>query len=65
MNNIYYKARDNTLYTKYTKQEIYNFINPYDKSTFLFLLKDMDYPFIEREWNILLKTMIRNNKDLQ
>ena len=65
MKKLYYRTRDNVFYTKHTKQEIHDFIDPYNKSTFLFLLHDMDYPFIEKEWDCTLKSMIKNNRDLK
>lgn len=38
MNQKYFIQRDKTFYTKYTKDEIRNMINPYEKKTFLPIL---------------------------
>ena len=46
----YYRKRDNEFYIKYTKKEIWDRINPYDYSTVIPFLQDMDYPYIEEEW---------------
>lgn len=46
----YYRKRDNDFYTKYTKKEIWDRVNPYDDQTVIPFLQDMDYPYIEKEW---------------
>ena len=53
-NNIYFKDRNNNDYTKYTKEEIRNIINPFKPETFIPILKDMNYPYFEREWGNIL-----------
>ncbi len=52
--NEYFKCRDGSLYTKHTKQEIRNLINPYDFNTIEPFLKEMDYPAIKGEYCRLL-----------
>ena len=44
MENIYFKTRNGEFYTKFTKEEIYSTINPYDWNTMLIWLEEMDYP---------------------
>ena len=51
MNNTYYYKRDNELYTKYTKEQIWGMIDPKDPLTLFPFLQDMNYPYIEEEWN--------------
>ena len=53
MNNKinYYQKRDNELYTKYTKREIWDMIDPRDTTTLFPFLQDMNYPYIEEQWN--------------
>lgn len=41
---LYYRCRDGSLYTNYTKKEINGLIDLDDFSTWFFFLKDMDYP---------------------
>ena len=54
---LYYPKRNNELYTKYTKQEIQKKIDPHDPLTFIPFLQDMDYPYLEEEWeNYLTKS---------
>lgn len=56
-NNIYFKDRNNNDYTKYTKAEIRDKVNPFRPETFIPILKDMNYPYFENEWgNILSKS---------
>lgn len=43
MERKYFKKRSGELYTKYTKEEIYSKINPYDWSTILPWLEKFDY----------------------
>lgn len=55
MKKDYFLKRDGSYYLKETKQEILKKID-YDKpETFLPYLKDMDYPYIENEWNFKVK----------
>ena len=51
MDKRYYKKRDGSYYFKKTKQEISKSIDNNNPNTFLPYLKDMDYPYIEKEWN--------------
>lgn len=55
MNQKYFIQRDKTFYTKYTKDEIRSMINPYEKKTFLPILQDMNYPYIDYQWKKLVK----------
>ena len=55
MDKRYYKKRDGSYYLKKTKQEILKSIDINDLNTFLPYLKDMDYPYIEKEWNFKVK----------
>lgn len=48
--NKYFKCRNNTYYTKYSKEEIYTQINNGDAQTIIPFLQEMDYPFIETVW---------------
>lgn len=50
MKKIYYKKRNNELYTELTKKEILNKIDINNPNTFLPYLKILDYPFIEDIW---------------
>ena len=53
-NNIYFKDRNNNDYTKYTKEEIRDIVNPFRPETFIPFLKDMNYPYFENEWGHIL-----------
>lgn len=50
MNITYFKDRNNNDYTKYTKAEIRDKVDPFKPETFIPILKDMDYPYFENEW---------------
>ena len=43
MKNLYFTARNGELYTKFTKEEIYSTIDPYNWVTILNWLEEMDY----------------------
>ena len=63
MKIIYFKDRNNNDYTKYTKEEICDKIDPFKPETFIPFLKDMNYPYFENEWgDILSKTYKRFGK---
>ncbi len=47
----YYKCRDGTR-TKLCKKCLTMHVNPFEPKTFVWILKDMDIPYIEGEWNI-------------
>ena len=51
MRKKYYLQRDGNFYTKKTKQEIQDIIDPNNPQTFLPILEDMNYPYLEYEWN--------------
>lgn len=53
-NNIYFKDRNNNDYTKYTKEEIRDKVDPFKPETFIPFLKDMNYPYFENEWGYIL-----------
>lgn len=63
-NFIYFKDRQGNYYTKNTKEEIKNIINPFKEDTFLTILKDMDYPYIRHEWNKILDYYVKKDKPL-
>ena len=50
LNNKYYKRQNNSYYLEYSKEEIKNMIDIYDESTFLPFLKELDYPYIQKQW---------------
>lgn len=54
MDNTYFKCRDDSYYTKYTKEEIFKMMDT-DRETYISnlkkLLKDMDYPFYKDIYN--------------
>ena len=58
MENKYYKKRDGSYYTKYTKEKLATIINPIDENTAIPILEDMDYPFVRMEWEHLVKKHI-------
>ena len=58
-NNIYFKDRNNNDYTKYTKEEIRDMIDPFKPETFISILKDMNYPYFESEWGNTLSQSCR------
>ena len=47
---MYFKARNGELYTKFTKEEIYSTIDPYNWITILNWLEEMDYPPLSSEY---------------
>lgn len=51
----YYKKRNNDFYTKYTKKEIWQKINPKDPLTIFPFLREMDYPYIAEQWDRYVK----------
>ena len=53
-NNIYFKDKNNNDYTKYTKEEIRDKVDPFRPETFIPFLKDMNYPYFENEWGLIL-----------
>lgn len=50
MKNLYFTARNGELYTKFTKEEIYSTIDPYNWVTVLNWLEEMDYPPLSSEY---------------
>ena len=50
MENMYFKDRNGEFYTKFTKEEIYSTIDPYDWNTMLTWLEEMDYPPLSSEY---------------
>lgn len=60
----FYKCRNGETYP-YTKEEIEKSIDPFVPSTFIPILKEMNYPFIEEEWiyNIISVINRRDNFD--
>lgn len=50
MKKIYYRKRDNSLFTDETKMEILSKIDYDNPETFLPYLEILDYPYLEEEW---------------
>ena len=48
---LYYTQRDGSLYTKKTKREILDSIDENNPDTFLYLLKEMNYPYFKQIWD--------------
>lgn len=63
MMKIYFMNRDKTFYRKYTKEEIYSLIDNLNPDTFLPFLEEMNYPYIEDEWNRTLKVAQERGMD--
>ena len=55
MKKLYIKKRDGTYYTKYTKEEISNLINPLNFETIKPFLKELDYAPCEECYNHILQ----------
>ena len=55
MKNKYFIQRDNTFYTKMTKDEIRASVDMTDPASFLPILKDMNYPYWEDLWMKILE----------
>ena len=55
MKKKYFKCRDGSLYTKYTKEEIYNLIDPYNFDTIEPFLQEMDYPAFYKVYSLILQ----------
>ena len=56
----YYKDRHDNWYTKHTKAELRDMINPLEPATFIPILKEMDYPYIEGIWRSCLANSANN-----
>ena len=52
MEKKYFKKRNGEYYTKYTKEEIMNIVNKTDPETFIWLLKELDIPWIPTIWEL-------------
>lgn len=65
MEKIYFKKRTGELYTKYTKEEIYSKINPYDWNTILPWLEELDYAPWKKDYFKYLKFQEEYNKDIK
>lgn len=63
MERKYFKKRSGELYTKYTKEEIYSKINPYDWNTILPWLEEFDYAPWKSQYFQYLKILKEDNKD--
>ena len=55
MKNRYFISRNGTYFQQFTKEEIYEKIDSTKPETFVPFLKMMDYPYIEYEWQRMLK----------
>lgn len=60
----FFKKRDGSRYTLFTREEIPNEIDNSNPETFIPFLRDLDYPYIEQEWNRLCRTYGIENKDV-
>lgn len=60
----FFKDRHDNIYP-YFKDDIYKNINPYDPSTFINILKEMDYPFFEEEWFNVLRISLIHAHDMK
>lgn len=63
--NKYYLDRDDNFYTKYTKEEIRDMIDPFKPATFIPFLQDMDYPYFESEWGWKLAQTCSHQKEIK
>ncbi len=63
MRKKYFKCRDGSLYTEFTKKEIADMINPFDFNTVRPFLKKMDYGAWETEYNRYVDYAIHSDKD--
>lgn len=62
---MYFKDRAGNLYTKYTKEEIYSKINPFDWDSILPWLKELNYPAIKKVYFQYLEIQQKSNKDVK
>lgn len=65
MENIYFKDHNGKLYTKFTKEEIYSTIDPYDWNTMLYWLEEMDYPPLSCEYFRKLQIAEERNQNVK
>ena len=65
LENIYFKARNGELYTKFTKEEIYSTIDPYNWITMLHWLEEMDYPPLSSEYFRKLQICEERGQDVK
>lgn len=61
MENKYYKDRYGNFYTKKSKIELQERIDDNDPSTFLPVLEEMNYPYIEEVWNNCVEFAKKHN----
>lgn len=54
MKNKYFIKRNGHYYTDFTKEEIYSKIDNNNPKTFVFFLKELNYPYIKTVWQRLL-----------
>ena len=62
---MYFKDRAGNLYTKYTKEEIYSQINPFDWDSILPWLRELNYPAIKKAYFQYLEFQQKSNKDVK
>ena len=55
MQKHYFVLKDGSYFLQFTKEEIYKQIDNSKPETFLPFLEMMDYPYIEYEWQRMLK----------
>lgn len=64
MDKTYFKCRDDSYYTKYTKEEIFMMMDSHQKnyiSNLKEILKDMDYPYFKNIYDRYVQFNIENN----
>lgn len=60
---MHFKKKDGTIYPL-SKIEIYQNIDVYNPSSFQYLLKELDIPWIPKYWNIYLEQSIKLNHNI-
>lgn len=57
---LFYKKRDGT-YPKFCKDCLTMHIDNYNPDTFLWILQEMDVPFVPEEWNVILNKILEKD----
>ena len=63
MKNRYFKRKNGSNYP-ISKEEIYKNINVYNQDTFLYILEELDIPWIPKYWDKYVKQSIRLNHNI-
>lgn len=48
----------------YFGRDIAYYVNPFKPDTFLWMLEEMDYPFLEKEWLNIIEKLLRKGSSL-